>query len=173
MVNLGTEWTRGMDESVYIRQKVLLDARSAGVRYPMSGVWNPATDLEGLEAFAISSRNIGYYGLQIMPIPEHVELVNRIFTPTQDEIDYWAGITELMDEVAVDELMPDLVVEGQIIPANRGEWAKLRLALAAEFGVEPSPTRAKLTADHVGHASEHWRNLASQGRVVERIAGGA
>jgi citrate lyase subunit beta/citryl-CoA lyase len=158
------QWTRDMDESLYIRQKVLLDARAAGVPYPMSGVWNPPGDLEGLHNFAVRSRNIGYNGLLVLPLPEHVALVNSLFTPTQDEIDYWAEIIELMEAVDTDDLMPDLVVDGQVIPENRLLWGRLRLDLASEFGVHPRPDRKKLIADHIGSASAHWRDLAATGR---------
>ncbi len=161
--SIGYQWTREVTETLYIRQKVLLDARSAGVPYPVCGTWNPAADLNGLEDFAVTCKNIGYFGLMTMPIPEHIEIANRVFTPTQDEIDYWAEIIELMDAVSQDEIMPDLVVNGQIIPANRGEWGRIRLALGAAYGVLPSADRTKLVADHVGRASDSWRDLASKG----------
>ena len=159
--SIGYQWTREMQETSYIRQKVLLDARSAGVPYPVSGVWNPASDLEGLESFAQESRHIGYFGLLVLPIAEHVELVNRVFTPTQDEIDYWAEIVRLMD-AASSEVVPDLVVQNQIVPANRFQWGQLRLALGAAFGVVPGGGRTTLVAQHTGRASESMRNLAKQ-----------
>jgi citrate lyase subunit beta/citryl-CoA lyase len=163
------QWTRDMDESIYIRQKVLLDARAAGVLYPMSGVWNPAQDLEGLEKFAVNSRNIGYSGLLVLPLPEHIALVNRVFTPSQDEIDYWAEIVGLMEAVNTDDVMPDLVVGGQVVPENRLLWGRLRLELAGHYGVTPSPDRPKLVADSIGSASAHWRDLASMGSDRERL----
>jgi len=161
--SIGYQWTRGMDESIYVRQKVLLDARAAGVPYPMSGVWNPSQDLDGLENFAVNSRNIGYNGLLVLPLPEHIALVNRVFTPPQDEIDYWAEVIELMEAVNTDDITPDLVIGGQVIPENRLLWGRLRLQLAAHYGVLPSPDRKKLVADHIGRASAHWRDLAAVG----------
>jgi citrate lyase subunit beta/citryl-CoA lyase len=165
--SIGYQWTREMDETLYVRQKVLIDARAGGVTYPVCGVWNPAADLEGFENFAVACRNIGYFGLMTMPLPEHVEIANRVFTPTQEEIDYWAEIVELMDAVQEDELVPDLVVQNQIIPANRGGWGRIRLALGAAYGVVPSSGREKLVADNVGRASEAWRGLASKGSDPE------
>lgn len=159
--SIGYQWTRDMHETIYIRQKVLLDARAAGVRYPMSGLWNPTKDPEGLENFAVQTRNIGYYGMMVMPLPEHVEAVNRVFTPAQEEINYWAEIARLMDEVSAD-VAPDLVVGGEVVPANRRSWADIRLALGAAYGVVPSDDRPVLVADHVGKASESFRNLAKQ-----------
>lgn len=157
------ELTRDMDESLSIRQKVLFDARAAGVPYPVSGVWNPAADLEE-QNFAVRSRNIGCSGLLVLPLPEHAALMNSAFTPTQDGVDYWAKIVSLMESVDTDDLMPDLVVGGQVIPENQLLWGRLRLDSAAEFGVLQSRNRQKLVADHIGSASAHWRDLAAVGR---------
>jgi citrate lyase subunit beta/citryl-CoA lyase len=168
-VSIGYQWTREMRETSYLRQKVLLDARSAGVPYPMSGVWNAATDLDGLGNFAEECRTIGYVGLLVMPIKEHVDLVNKTFTPTQDEIDYWAEITRLMG-TASSEVTPDLVVDNQVVPANRARWADVRLALGAAFGVVPSDEKRQLVPQSIGRAAESVRNLVSSplGQADER-----
>ncbi|ATE66520.1 HpcH/HpaI aldolase/citrate lyase family protein [Rhizorhabdus dicambivorans] len=159
--SIGYQWTRDMEESLYIRQKVLIDARAAGVRYPMSGLWNPTNDDEGLENFAVKTRNIGYYGMMVMPLPGHIEIVNRVFTPAQEEINYWAEIARIMDEANPD-VAPDLVVGGQVVPANRRSWADIRLALGAAYGVVPSADRPVLVADHIGKASENFRKAAER-----------
>lgn len=161
--SIGYLWTREMQETSYLRQKVLLDARSAGVPYPLSGVWNLAPDLDGLKRFAQESRNIGYVGMLVMPIAEHIELVNSVFTPTQEEIDYWAEIARLMDTASSD-VVPDLVVQNQVVPANRAQWAQIRLALGAAFGVVPGTDRTTLVAQHIGRAAQSMRNLADQSR---------
>lgn len=159
--SIGYQWTRDMDETVYIRQKVLIDARAAGIYYPMSGLWNPTKDPEGLENFAVRTRNIGYYGMMVMPLPEHVEIVNRVFTPAQEEMNYWAEIARIMDEASAD-VAPDLVVGGEVVPANRRSWAAIRLALGAAYGVVPSPDRPVLVADFIGKASENFGKLGKK-----------
>ena len=48
---LGYRWTADGDETLFLRGKVLVDARAAGIRYPISGMWGGATDDdEGLRA---------------------------------------------------------------------------------------------------------------------------
>ncbi len=153
-ISIGSEWTPEMQETLYIRQKVLLDVRSAGVQWPVSGNWNPIDDLEGLEKFAIQSRRIGYVGLGCMPVAEHVEVINRVFTPTQEEVDYWAEIVPIIDAAAT-----DVVVDGQSLPPNKAKWGRRRLELAAYFGVVPSDDRRRLTAEYVGGLTTHVRGL--------------
>lgn len=73
-------------ESLYLRSKVLLDARASGVRYPLGGV---STDLHPehtvLRQFAQSNRNIGYSGMLVIH-PTHVPVVNEIFSPSASEL---------------------------------------------------------------------------------------
>ena len=51
--DIGFRWTRRGTETLFIREKVLIDARAAGIRYPISGMWGGANDdLEGLTRMA-------------------------------------------------------------------------------------------------------------------------
>ena len=40
--DIGFRWTRTGTETLFIREKVLVDARAAGIRYPISGMRNHA-----------------------------------------------------------------------------------------------------------------------------------
>jgi citrate lyase subunit beta/citryl-CoA lyase len=156
-ISIGFEWTRELRETLYLRQKGQMDAKAAGVKWTMSGNWNPVHDLEGLERFAVESRQIGYTGMICMPVPEHVELINRVFTPTQEEIDYWAEIIPLIDAVET-----DVFVGGEPLPPNKAKWGRKKLVLAEHFGITPSPDRKKLTAEHVGGMSLHTASMTNE-----------
>jgi citrate lyase subunit beta/citryl-CoA lyase len=156
-ISIGFEWTPEMQETLYIRQKVLLDVRSAGVKWPVSGNWNLLDDPAGLEKFAIESRRIGYVGLGCVPVAEHVEIIHRVFTPSQEEVDYWAEIVPIVDAAET-----DVVVEGEVLPPNKAKWGRRRLELAAHFGVVPSGDRRPLAAQRVGGLTTHLRELMPQ-----------
>lgn len=94
---LGMVWTREGRESLFLRSKVLVDARAAGLRYPMGGLWTDIQDLDGLRAFATEMRHIGYTGLRLIH-PSHVPVTNEVFTPTAEEIAYWKGLMEALVE---------------------------------------------------------------------------
>jgi citrate lyase subunit beta / citryl-CoA lyase len=95
---LGYRWTAEGQETLFLRSKVLVDARAAGIRYPISGMWGgPTDDTEGLLRWATELRNLGYFGMMI-GAPEHVPIINEIFSPTKEEIAYWQDLDRLAAE---------------------------------------------------------------------------
>jgi citrate lyase subunit beta/citryl-CoA lyase len=125
VADIGFRWTRTGTESLYIREKVLIDARAAGVRYPISGMWGGANDdLDGLRAWLSELRDIGYFGM-MMGNKDHVPIVNAAFTPTADEIAYWSDLDRLAREA---EVADQRVVYGD---ANQGEGHEVHLAHVA------------------------------------------
>jgi len=73
-------------ESLSVRSNVLVAARAAGIRYPLGGV---VTDLNPdhatLTAFGGANRDMGYAGMFVIH-PSHVAPVNRLFSPTPEEL---------------------------------------------------------------------------------------
>ncbi|MEC8890747.1 MAG: CoA ester lyase [Chloroflexota bacterium] len=94
---IGYRWTAMGTETLFIRSKVLLDSRAAGVPYPMTGLWQDIQDHEGLRTFANHSRDLGYNGMTVIH-PSHVPIVNEIFSPSREEIEEWQGLVEAMRE---------------------------------------------------------------------------
>lgn len=88
---LGFRWSRGGEETFVLRSTLLIEARAAGVAYPISGTWVDIADLEGLAAFAGESAALGYTGMYAIH-PAHIEVVNRAFTPTEEEIERYRSI---------------------------------------------------------------------------------
>jgi citrate lyase subunit beta / citryl-CoA lyase len=95
---LGYRWSAEGAETHWLRSKLLADARAAGIRYPISGMWGGATDdVEGLRRFATELRDLGYYGMMLGD-PAHIPLVHEVFTPSADEVAYWQTLVALGDE---------------------------------------------------------------------------
>jgi citrate lyase subunit beta / citryl-CoA lyase len=125
VADIGFRWTRRGTESLYIREKVLIDARAAGIRYPISGMWGGANDdLDGLRDWLTELRDIGYFGM-MMGNKDHVPIVNAAFTPTPDEIAVWQDLDRLArDAEAADRRM----IYGD---ANQGEGHEVHIAHVA------------------------------------------
>ena len=88
---LGYRWTPEGEETLFFRSKVLVDARAAGIRYPISGMWGGGRDdFDGLREWATKLRNLGYYGMMLGD-PAHIPIVHEVFTPTADELAVLAG----------------------------------------------------------------------------------
>ena len=95
---VGYRWTAEGRETLFLRSKVLIDARAAGIRYPVSGMWGGDRDDEsGLRTWCTELRNLGYYGMMIGD-PVHVPIVHEEFSPTHDEISYWQELDRLATE---------------------------------------------------------------------------
>lgn len=120
---VGYRWTPEGDETAFLRAKVLLDAKAAGIRYPISGMWGgDSDDLDGLTRFAETLRAEGYYGM-MLGNPDHVPLVHSIFTPSRADVAYWNDLVRLGDEAARTGVGPILYGD-----PNRGEGHEVHLA---------------------------------------------
>src|SRR5438552_2330322 len=83
---IGFRWTAEGEETLFLRSKVLIDARAAGIRYPISGMWGGDRDDEaGLRTWCTELRNLGYYGMMIGD-PPYAPLVHEISRPTREEL---------------------------------------------------------------------------------------
>lgn len=104
-------------ESLYIRSKVILEARHAGITNPLDGVFSSVSDMEGFEAEASTARRLGYRGKKVIH-PRQIEPANRIFMPTPAEIDFNERVLKAMADAeragrastTVDGLMVDIAM---------------------------------------------------------------
>jgi citrate lyase subunit beta/citryl-CoA lyase len=87
MTDLGCRYTPEGSELLYARSRVLLEARAAGIKHPLDGVFPRINDTEGLVRDSELARNLGYRGRTVIH-PNQVEPVNRVFSPTEKEIAY-------------------------------------------------------------------------------------
>ena len=139
---LGYRWTAEGRETLFLRSKVLVDARAAGIRYPISGMWGgDRDDVAGLRAWATQLRDLGYYGMMLGD-PVHIPLVHEVFTPTSDEVAYWQDLDRLAREAeAVDGARVTYgdvnQGEGHVVHIAHVGSARRNLAWARELGVAP------------------------------------
>jgi len=94
---IGYVWSKEGRETLFLRSKVVLDSRAAGIQYPMISSWWNIKDLEGLERDALFNRQLGFRG-QVVIHPSHVPIVNKIFTPSPQEIAYYKGLIKVAEE---------------------------------------------------------------------------
>ena len=120
---VGYRWSAEGRETLFLRSKVLIDARAAGIRYPISGMWGGDTDdLDGLKRWATELRDLGYFGMMLGD-PAHVPVVNQIFSPTASEIEYWQDLDRLAASAEANDSGP--IIYGD---PNRGEGHVVHLA---------------------------------------------
>jgi citrate lyase subunit beta/citryl-CoA lyase len=130
--SLGYLWSKEGTETLYIRSKVLLEARAAGMVYPLIASWFDIADLDGLWADARLNRQLGYSG-QVVIHPSHVPVVNEVFTPTAAEIAYYRGLLAAMD-AAVHQGTAAVTYQGAMVDIAMVKTAQQMLALARAVG---------------------------------------
>jgi citrate lyase subunit beta/citryl-CoA lyase len=137
---LGYRWSAGGQETHWLRSKLLVDARAAGIRYPNSGMWGGANDdFDGLRAFATDLRDLGYYGM-MLGNPAHIPLVHELFTPAASDVAYWQELVRLGDEAERTGAGPVLYGdpnqgEGHVVHGAHVESARLNLEWAHGLGL--------------------------------------
>lgn len=125
---IGFEWTAEGVESLYLRSKILLDARAAGVAYPMTGLWTDIQDLDGLRGFAKRARQLGYTGMKAIH-PLHLPVINEVFSPSAEEVAYWEGLIAAM-QAAERNGTTAVTYRGAMVDTAMVKTANDRLAIA-------------------------------------------
>lgn len=97
---VGYEWTPEGLETLYLRSRVLLACREAGI-HPLTGLWEDLENLDGLREFATRGRQLGFRGM-IAIHPRHVPVVNDAFTPSAEDIYFYEGMVMAYEAAAAD-----------------------------------------------------------------------
>ena len=85
---VGFEFTPAGLETLYLRSRIVLAARAAGLHHPICGVWQDIADLAGVRHFAEDNRRLGYKGMVLIH-PSHVAVANEVFTPSAETVQYY------------------------------------------------------------------------------------
>ena len=123
-------------EILFARSKAVLDSASARVRAPIDRVWTDVRDGDGLEADALFARSLGFRGKACVH-PDHVAIVNRVFTPTDEELLRARRVVEAYEQ-AVEEGEGVTALDGEMIDLPVVERARQVLALAERSPVDAS-----------------------------------
>lgn len=91
---------------------VLLAAREAGILV-LDGVFNDVKDLEGFQAECVQGFELGFDGKTLVH-PTQVEIANRVWAPSEDEISYAHRVVAAFDE-ALAEGKGVVTLDGRMI----------------------------------------------------------
>jgi citrate lyase subunit beta/citryl-CoA lyase len=125
---LGFEFTPQGLETLYLRSRLILAARAAGLHHPVSGVWQDIKDLDGARRFCLDNRQLGYRGMVCIH-PSHVAIANEVFTPSADQVDFCRRMVQAFkDAEAGGSAAVDF--EGQHIDTAHAKTAEAIIAQA-------------------------------------------
>jgi citrate lyase subunit beta/citryl-CoA lyase len=90
-LGLGTHRVGEARELLFARSSLVVAAASASVG-SIDGVFPDLDDSEGLEADVVQARRLGFSGKSTFN-PRQIDDINRIFSPSPDELDYARKVT--------------------------------------------------------------------------------
>jgi citrate lyase beta subunit len=88
-------------EVLYARSQLVVDSAAAGIRSPFDLVHVDIRDDEGLEAEARLARSLGFRGKACIH-PAQIEIVNRVFSPTEEEQEHARRVIEAYEHALAD-----------------------------------------------------------------------
>lgn len=94
--DLGLHWPADGTEQLYVRSRISVASRAAGLARPMDSVWPRIADEEGLRADCSAARTLGFSG-KFALTPSQVAVINSVFSPTSSEVQQ---ATRLLDAFA-------------------------------------------------------------------------
>ncbi len=126
--SVGFAWTPEGAETLYLRSRLLLAGKAAGLNVIVLGLWQDVKDLAGLRAFAEANAGLGYRG-QVLIHPSHAPVVNEAYGLSAADIEhhrrliaaYEAGVAAGQGAVSFD---------GEHIDLAHAENARARLQAA-------------------------------------------
>ncbi len=124
--------TKAGTEIAYARSRMVMAARAAGVQV-YDTPFTDVNDDEGIVTDTQYAKGLGFSGKASIS-PRHVEVINRIFSPTEQEIDYAYEVLEAI-ELAVRQGKGAIALHGKMIDAPIVTRAKQTVAMAEQLGL--------------------------------------
>ncbi len=123
--------TKEGGEIAYARGRLVCAARAAGIE-AYDTPFTDVEDLEGLEKDARLAKSLGYTGKAVIS-PRHVDCVNRVFSPTEKEIQYAKDVFAAIEQAKA-QGKGAISLRGKMIDAPIVMRAKIVLDAAREIG---------------------------------------
>jgi citrate lyase subunit beta / citryl-CoA lyase len=129
--DLGCAWSIDGPEMLHARSHTLLAARAARFDTPLDGVFANVRDGAGFERDTALSRRLGYRGRKLIH-PAQIEPCNRLYRPSEAELDYYARVLEAF-EAAAKQGSASTTVDGRMIDVAMANAARRVLDAAAAW----------------------------------------
>ena len=119
-------------ELEYARTRLVMAARAAGVEV-YDTPFTDVNDDEGIETDATLAKALGFSGKASIS-PRHVDVINRVFSPTLPEIDYAYEVMEAIAR-AKKQGKGAIALRGKMIDAPNVTRAQRTIAMAEALGL--------------------------------------
>jgi citrate lyase subunit beta / citryl-CoA lyase len=135
--DVGFQWTSEGTERLYMRSKVVLDARAAGIEHIIDSGPGQLLDAPAFEADVRGSQRLGFTGRMAYSSAQ-AEIINRVFTPSPAEVE--AAQAEIAAyEQALGQGLGLFELGGRIVDVTTVKHARRVVAKAAAAGMATAP----------------------------------
>lgn len=125
--DMGIALSREGAQLLYARSRIAISARAAGV-LAIDTPWIDVADAEGLVQEAQMARQLGFRG-KLLIHPTQIEPVNRVFSPSESEVEYAEKVVEAFQRAEARGLGA-ISLEGKMIDIANFRQAEELLSLA-------------------------------------------
>lgn len=125
----------------WARQRVITANRAAGLASPPHAVWTDLGDIDGLVADTEFARDNGFFGRSVLH-PSQIEPVNRVFTPSNEEVERAHALLNSLHERAEEGVAAWIDDRGRFIDPAVVEHSRWLAELAAQLEYPTTAGRA-------------------------------
>lgn len=129
--------TKEGNEIAYARSRVVVAARAAGIEV-YDTPFTDVNDDEGIVTDAALAKSLGFSGKASIS-PRHVDVINRLFSPSQAEVDYAYDVMEAI-ALAKAQGKGAIALRGKMIDAPIVARAERTIKTANSLGIRRSGT---------------------------------
>jgi len=122
----------------YVLMRILIAARSAGLQ-AIDGPYLLIKDLDGFREMAMRARALGYDGKWALH-PGQVDVLNEVFTPSQDEFDKAMAMLEAYRHATEVELRGAVMFGTEMIDEASRKMAEQLVSRGSAAGLSPQRT---------------------------------
>lgn len=129
-LDLNIEPANAEEALTYARSKLVVASKAADKEAPIDSVYTDFHNEAGLEQAALASKRYGFQG-KLLIHPKQIDIVNRVFSPTDEQIAEAKRIVELY-EASLQKGEGAVQLDGKMIDVPIAERAKRILAYAEQ-----------------------------------------
>jgi citrate lyase subunit beta/citryl-CoA lyase len=138
------------DQWHWVLETILVAARDAGLQ-AIDGPSLRIGDIEGLRSSAVRAKALGYDGKWAVH-PSQIEVLNEVFTPTQEEFDRAAAILEAYEHATLLERRGAVMFGKEMIDEASRKMAERLQARGLAAGLAVKKTLEQLRREEEGRA---------------------
>ncbi len=132
-LDLGAKRTKHSDEIAYARSRIIAVSKAMEIE-AIDTPFTDTDDMEGLKIDTLHAKDLGMTGKAIIS-PRHVEEVNKLFSPSQEDLDYALRVVEGVKS-ANEKGLGAFSLDGKMVDAPIIKRALNLLKLSGEYKEE-------------------------------------